>query len=72
MYIKCKYMLSGFQTLLPAANLLQLVEVEEACCDFLQTQLHPTNSLGISAFADLHNCKELYNCATQYTEQHFK
>ncbi|XP_067936553.1 kelch-like protein 3 isoform X2 [Watersipora subatra] len=59
------------QTLLPAASLLQLVEVEEACCDFLQSQLHPSNSLGISAFADLHNCRELLLCSTQYTEQHF-
>lgn len=57
--------------LLPAANLLQLQEVREACCDFLQTQLHPSNCLGIQRFADLHSCVELLNYARQYTEQHF-
>ena len=35
------------QFLLPAANLLQLTDVRDACCDFLQAQLHPTNCLGI-------------------------
>ncbi len=35
------------QTLLPAANLLQLTDVKEACSDFLKSQLHPSNCLGI-------------------------
>ena len=35
------------QTLLPAANLMQLSDVKEACCEFLLNQLHPTNCLGI-------------------------
>ena len=35
------------QSLLPAANLLQLGDVRDACCEFLQSQLHPTNCLGI-------------------------
>ena len=35
------------QCLLPAANLLQLTDVRDACCEFLQSQLHPTNCLGI-------------------------
>ena len=47
------------QTLLTAANLLQLVDVRDACCEFLFQQLHPTNCLGIKAFADLHGCVEL-------------
>lgn len=34
------------QTLLPAANLMQLSDVKEACCEFLLNQLHPTNCLG--------------------------
>ncbi len=38
------------QSLLPAANLLQLTDVRDACCDFLQAQLHPTNCLGIRRF----------------------
>lgn len=59
------------QMLLPAANILQLSEVRDACCDFLQLQLHPSNCLGIRAFADLHACAELHNCAQIYTENHF-
>lgn len=59
------------QVLLPAANLLQLTDVRDACCVFLQAQLHPTNSLGIRAFADLHGCLELLSQAEGYIEQHF-
>lgn len=59
------------QVLLPAANLLQLTDVRDACCDFLQAQLHPTNCLGIRAFADLHGCLDLLNHAESYIEQHF-
>ncbi|CAL4174371.1 unnamed protein product, partial [Meganyctiphanes norvegica] len=59
------------QVLLPAANLLQLTDVRDACCEFLQSQLHPTNCLGIRAFADLHGCLELLSIAESYVEQHF-
>lgn len=59
------------QVLLPAANLLQLTDVRDACCEFLQSQLHPSNCLGIRAFADLHGCLELLMAADSYTEQHF-
>lgn len=59
------------QVLLPAANLLQLTDVRDACCDFLQGQLHPTNCLGIRAFADLHGCLDLLSHADSYIEQHF-
>ncbi|XP_066901681.1 kelch-like protein 3 isoform X4 [Halyomorpha halys] len=59
------------QVLLPAANLLQLSDVRDACCDFLQSQLHPTNCLGIRAFADLHGCLDLLAAAEAFIEQHF-
>lgn len=59
------------QILLPAAKLLQLKDVSDACCEFLQLQLHPTNCLGIRAFADLHGCNELLIRAEAYIEQHF-
>ncbi|XP_046673148.1 LOW QUALITY PROTEIN: ring canal kelch homolog [Homalodisca vitripennis] len=59
------------QVLLPAANLLQLTDVRDACCDFLQAQLHPTNCLGIRAFADLHGCIDLLSSSESYIEQHF-
>ena len=59
------------QTLLPAANLLQLTDVRDACCDFLQAQLHPTNCLGIRAFSDLHGCHDLIAFSDTYIEQRF-
>jgi len=59
------------QTLLPAANLLQLTDVRDFCCDFLQSQLHPTNCLGIRRFADLHGCLELLANTESYIECHF-
>merc|ERR1719348_2743674 len=59
------------QSLLPAANLLQLTDVRDACCEFLQAQLHPTNCLGIRAFADLHGCMDLLSHTESYIERHF-
>ncbi|XP_019739597.1 kelch-like protein 3 isoform X1 [Hippocampus comes] len=59
------------QVLLPAASLLQLMDVRQACCDFLQSQLHPSNCLGIRAFADIHTCTQLVGQAHAYAEQHF-
>ena len=60
------------QVLLTAANLLQLTDVREACCDYLQTQLDATNCLGIREFADIHSCVDLFNYADTYIEQHFR
>ncbi|ESO08162.1 hypothetical protein HELRODRAFT_98278 [Helobdella robusta] len=62
---------SNVQTLLPAACLLQLAEIQDVCCDFLQKQLDPTNCLGIRAFADTHACRDLLRKADKYTQQHF-
>ncbi|KAF8567927.1 hypothetical protein P879_05402 [Paragonimus westermani] len=59
------------QVLLPAANLLQLISVRDACCEFLQSQLHPSNCLGIQRFADLHGCPDLLASSRRFTEQHF-
>lgn len=59
------------QVLLPAASLLQLMDVRQVCCDFLQTQLHPTNCLGIRAFADLHACTVLLSQAHTYAGELF-
>ncbi|CAG0879854.1 unnamed protein product [Cyprideis torosa] len=59
------------QVLLPAANILQMNEVQDACCTFLASQLHPSNVLGIRGFADLHGCMELLEQAENFIEQHF-
>lgn len=59
------------QSLLPAANLLQLNEVRDSCCDFLKDQLHPSNCLGIKTFADIHSCLDLFGEAQSYAQKHF-
>lgn len=66
-----KLFLSFPQMLLPAANILQLTDVRDACCEFLSGQLHPSNCLGIRSFADLHSCVDLLACAENYIESHF-
>ncbi|CAL8075498.1 unnamed protein product [Calicophoron daubneyi] len=59
------------QALLPAANLLQMTNVRDACCEFLKSQLHPSNCLGIQRFAYLHDCPDLLASSRRFTEQHF-
>lgn len=63
--------LSPLQVLLPAASLLQLMDVRQVCCEFLQSQLHPSNCLGIRAFADLHTCTQLLGQAHAYAGKLF-
>ncbi|XP_060872835.1 kelch-like protein 2 [Metopolophium dirhodum] len=59
------------QDILPAADLLQFQGVKEACCDFLQSQLCPTNCIGINYLADLHSCTKLITSSEVYIHQHF-
>nr|XP_039252170.1 kelch-like protein 5 isoform X1 [Styela clava] len=74
-----KYMYSGklelrednVERLLSTANILQLMVVVNAACDFLKNQLHPSNCLGIHAFADTQGCVQLQQAAREYTMEHF-
>ncbi|XP_029345949.1 ring canal kelch homolog isoform X2 [Acyrthosiphon pisum] len=59
------------QDLLAASNILQLQEVKNACCNFLQAQLCPTNVIGIIAIADFHDCTKLLTSSELYFKQHF-
>ncbi|KAI8750667.1 kelch-like protein 20 [Biomphalaria glabrata] len=63
---------NNVQTLLPAACLLQLVEIQEVCCEFLKRQLDPSNCLGIRAFADTHACRDLLRIADKFTQHNFQ
>lgn len=62
---------SNVQTLLPAACLLQITEVQDVCCEFLKRQLDPSNCLGIRAFADTHACRGLLRAADRFTQLNF-
>ncbi|CAD6199594.1 unnamed protein product [Caenorhabditis auriculariae] len=59
------------QNILAAACLLQLSEVQTACCEYLKKQLDPSNCLGIRAFADTLACRELMSSADNYTLKNF-
>ena len=59
------------QPLLKASSILQLPEVMGACSDFLHQQLHPSNCLGITRFAEMHGCTRLAETSQQYVLDHF-
>lgn len=54
------------EDLLITARLLQIEKVVEACCEFLKKQLHPSNCLGIAAFAEAQACPSLFSSASEY------
>ncbi|ESO99289.1 hypothetical protein LOTGIDRAFT_113379 [Lottia gigantea] len=60
------------QELLPAACLLQLTGVKEACCTFLEKQLDSSNCLGIKIFSESHSCDSLCQAAESYSLRHFE
>lgn len=57
--------------LLPAATMLQVPNVIQACCDFLERQLDPSNAIGIATFSEQYGCIDLCRKANQYIEQNF-
>ena len=59
------------QTLLRVATILQMNTVQRSCCEFLESQLDPTNALGIYSFAELHGCTSLKTSARNYCDRHF-
>lgn len=59
------------QELFAAADMLQLQEIVDGCCDFLVQQLHPTNALGILRFSQAHNCEFLSKKTLDYVYQNF-
>jgi len=63
---------NNVQTILPAACLLQLKEIQDACCEFLKKQLDPTNCLGIKSFADTHACTDLLHVADLFALHNFQ
>uniref|UniRef100_A0A2P2HW93 Kelch-like protein 5 n=1 Tax=Hirondellea gigas TaxID=1518452 RepID=A0A2P2HW93_9CRUS len=62
---------SSVELLLSTAHQLLMNEVVTVCCNFLASQLHPTNCIGIQLFADSQGCNSLLQAAQQYTAQHF-
>jgi hypothetical protein len=62
---------SNVESLLKTAHLLQFNNIVKGCCVFMTSQLHPSNCLGISSFAELHGCATLQETALTYATKHF-
>lgn len=62
---------ANVQSLLSAANLLQILPVKDAACDFLERHMDASNCLGIHCFAEQHACTELQNTAKNYALMNF-
>ncbi|CAK9294633.1 unnamed protein product [Gordionus sp. m RMFG-2023] len=73
------YMYSGFieikeenvEKILSTANLLQLPDLVQACCNFLIERLNPLNCCGIRAFADSQCCSKLYKISENFIIDNF-
>lgn len=50
---------------------LFVLGVKQACCEFLESQLDPSNCLGIRDFAETHNCVDLMQAAEVFSQKHF-
>lgn len=51
---------------------LCFVGVKQACSEFLEKQLDPSNCLGIRIFAENHGCELLRHAAELYTFKYFE
>ncbi|XP_056143941.1 kelch-like protein diablo isoform X2 [Lampris incognitus] len=61
----------GMLALLAAANLLDVMAVREACCQFMERQMDEMNCVGIHCFAEAHSCKVLERRSMDYILEHF-
>jgi len=50
---------TNVQSLLSAANLLQVIPVRDACCRFMLRHMEESNVIGVHCFAEAHACNEL-------------
>jgi len=50
---------NNVQSLLSAANLLQVIPVRDACCSFMLRHMDESNVIGVHCFAEAHACNEL-------------
>ncbi|NXX23176.1 KEAP1 protein, partial [Podargus strigoides] len=64
----------GERCVLPVMNgavMYQMDRVVRACSHFLLQQLHPSNAIGIAAFADQIGCLDLHHKAREYIYMNF-
>lgn len=63
---------ANVQSLLSAANLLEVLPVRDACCHFMERNMDESNCIGIHCFAETHACSSLQQKAKLFTLQHFE
>lgn len=59
------------QHLLSAANMVQIHSIQDACCNFLEKEMEPSNCLGIHCFAEAHVCTSLAEKAKEFALENF-
>lgn len=59
------------QELIVAADMLQLTEVVELCCEFLKGQIDPLNCIGLFQFSEQIACHDLMEFSESYIHAHF-
>ena len=62
---------ANVQALLPAANLLQMNDVREGCCEFLKAQICTSNAIGFRDFGDIHGCANLVQFCDSFINTNF-
>ncbi|XP_015790549.1 kelch-like protein 3 isoform X1 [Tetranychus urticae] len=62
---------TNVQQLLAGAKMLDCPEIVSICSDFIISQLHPENALGIYSFSDLLGCSDLNQCTLNYILHNF-
>lgn len=60
------------QQLLSAAKMIDCSHIVTICSQFIESQLHPENALGVCNFAELMGCVELQQFALNYIMNNFK
>ncbi len=59
------------QNLLSAANLLEVLPVRDACCQFMERHMDESNCLGVHCFAEAHACKDLQAKSKEFALHYF-
>ena len=59
------------QSLLTAANLLDIQPIKNACSRYMEFKIENGNCVGIFQFSDAHNCEELRKISFKYILANF-
>lgn len=62
---------NNVQELIVAADMLQLTEVVDLCCEFLKGQIEPLNCIGLFQFSEHIACHDLMEFTENYIHAHF-